>query len=318
MSFIFLFLGCNKNQNHEYHIIIGDDPFIIPEGIVVNSRTDDIFVSSIHKKKIIHFDNVAASDFIESGMNGYMNGIGMEYDAKTNLLYAISGDLMTHQISSVHVFDATTAREINSYTFRSDTTLLWNDLVVYHDSLLLITDTYGHAVYSVNTGSGKTEKFIHGDEILFPNGIDISANQDFLYVASTPFGIRIYDLTRKAFVNQKDTSWFSRGIDGLKYYRNNLFGIQNATRDTSRIRVTRYFLNARGDSIEGSETIVQHHPLFDIPTTLDVADDNLYILANSHLRKLNQQENTIKDTTGTHAPVVIIMPLVFRETTIKN
>src|SRR3954466_11778447 len=64
---------------------------VIPEGITINPADGMIYVSSIARKKIIVIDtNGAHKDFINTGQDDFLEGLGMKIDVKKQWLWAVS------------------------------------------------------------------------------------------------------------------------------------------------------------------------------------------------------------------------------------
>jgi len=64
---------------------------VIPEGITVNPATGTIYVSSIYLKKIIAINNDGShKDFIKSGQDEFLEGLGMKIDSKKQWLWVVS------------------------------------------------------------------------------------------------------------------------------------------------------------------------------------------------------------------------------------
>ena len=48
----------------------------------------------------------------------------------------------------------------------------------------------------------RLQYFLTGDQILHPNGITISMDFKYLYIASTEYGIRVIDIENRQIVNE--------------------------------------------------------------------------------------------------------------------
>jgi sugar lactone lactonase YvrE len=111
-------------------------------------------------------------------------------------------------------------------------------------------------------------------DLSYPNGIALSEDQRFLYVADFR-GITRFDLADSSRTRIESKSLLA-GIDGLSMHGGKLIGIQNAIGKTRVIRID----PANGDV----EILESGNHLFDIPTTGTVAGDDYYFIANSQLR----------------------------------
>ena len=126
----------------------------------------------------------------------------------------------------------------------------------------------------------------------YPNGITISPDDKYLYVASDTNGICVIDLKKRKLLNT-NLSETSKGIDGLKFYKNSLIGIQNEVQNKSEIKIIRYFLDSTMVRMSEQMIIDQDNPTFDIPTTFVIVNNNLFCIANSQLG--NYSRKGIKD-----------------------
>ena len=94
-------------------------------------------------------------------------------------------------------------------------------------------------------------------------------------------------------------------LDGLVFWNNRLFGVYNGgVRSTHAI--VSYILNNTGDSIIKEEIIDRGNPYFFEPTTLAIKDNQLFVLANSHLEIFNSNKQSTKGKESVLTPVVVI------------
>ena len=142
-------------------------------------------------------------------------------------------------------------------------------------------------------GSDSLELFFESPEIEFPNGITISGDNTKLYIASHTKGVRILDISAKNIVNERDTLGTTQGIDGLKFYKNHLYAIQNGvSSNTDNFR--KLILNQTHDQIIGTKVIDSHSPRLNIPLTFCFAKDKAIVIGNSNIQYLNQENYMFK------------------------
>jgi hypothetical protein len=91
-----------------------------------------------------------------------------------------------------------------------------------------------------------------------------------------------------------DTKINSTGLDGLKYYKNSIIGLQNEVKSRSDVKIVQYFLNDSGTKITGIKIIDQNNPHFDIPTTFVIVDNQLFCLANGQMANIDFTTNKIR------------------------
>jgi streptogramin lyase len=296
-------------QQQAISIITNSEKDLIPEGIAVDERSGYIYISSIAKEKIILVDNKGNHyNFVEQGANHFLEGLGMKVDNKRNLLWAISGKKQGNfYISQVHAFDLQTATEKQYYFLKDTIQRLFNDMVIRDDGKLYITDTYYSSVYEINPETKKLALLIKDPKIQYPNGIAIGEN-DHLYIATYSHGIMRYNFQSKeltALTGYKDST-MAFGLDGLGYYNNTLIGVYNSGPDRSTNTVVQYTLDHLGTKIITEKILDKGHSLFYEPTTLSIAGNRLYVLANSHLAVYNANKQSTLGVEEKLTPVAIV------------
>ncbi len=268
---------------------------LIPEGITYSSSTNSFYLSSLAKNKIIQF-NVETSkhdDFISSEILG-LKVLGLMVDDHRKHLWACANGLKGDQnFSTVARFDLLTGKLIKAYEEKDNLRFTVNDLTLDANGNAYFTNMAKHAVYRINKKTDKVEEFISGSQIETPNGITISTDGKYLYVASEKKGIRVVDIEKQTVIN--DPIKLSAGIDGLKYYNNSLIGVQNEVRYKRDVKIIRFYLDAQGTASKKMEIIDQDNQCFEIPTTCVIVENNLYVLANSQMGKLSRIEAINKD-----------------------
>ena len=265
---------------------------LIPEGIAC-SGSGHIFLSSLHKRKIVEFNphEGTLSDFIPSGANGFLQGVGMEIRGTS--LYALSGTFSgKHPDSRLQVYDIPGKRLLGEYRPTDSLGGYWNDLAIHPDGDCYITDTANHRVIRIRA-DGKQSVFLHDKTLRYPNGIALSEDGQKLYITSLTEGIRIADRATGRILNARHEGTAKLGLDGLKYYKGSLYAIQNGQANHSNHGFIRIPLT--NGELEAGEPVplLINHPLMNIPTTFCLCDGKAYILANSQLERLDQQTNQI-------------------------
>lgn len=263
----------------------------IPEGIAVDHNNRDIYLSSLHLDKISRISSTKRpADVITAGQHNYSIGVGMEVVG--GKLYALS-DVDRSGVSQLIIVNVENNSLVNK--FDMDRLSFFNDLAVL-DSFIYLTDTDSHRVYRCNQQSGAIEVFLEDETLQYPNGITISDDGTKMFVDSYSDGIRVVDLETGLVVNSSHDGSSSIGIDGLKYYQGNLYGVVNGgATPEDRHGFYKFLLSSDEKDILGVEPIFIDHPLMDIPTTFDIVNGTVYLLANSQMDQLNQAENLISD-----------------------
>ena len=279
---------------------------LIPEGIAVDAATGIIYVSSIAKQKIIALGpDGKLTEFVNG--QGYLEGLGMKVDNKNNLLWTLSnkkeGKVHT---SKVMAFNLKTGKLVKELVSKDTVQRLFNDLTIDASGTIYFTDTYYSSVLKVAPNSDKIEIFAKEEKLKYPNGITIGNNH--LYVATYAHGLIRINLATKE-VNQvpgySDTA-IAHSLDGLIYWNNTLLGVYNGAKDNSGNAIVQYVLNDEGDKILTERIVERGHVEFKEPTTIDIANDVVYVLANSHLAAYNVNKESVKGVESQLSPIVVL------------
>jgi|GEM_PF-634082 len=267
---------------------------LIPEGIAYDAVDDCFYLGSVWKCKIVKVDKQGhAADFTDKKQDGLRVVLGMEVDAQRRVLWAASAVSRQHPDidpdelgwSGLFKYDLKTGKLIKKYTLHeTGIRHLFNDVTVTSQGDVFVTDTYFGAVYVVFHDRDTLELFLKSDAFLYPNGITVGANDHTLYMAASGDGVYRIDIpTRKYRLLSQPDDLSLNGIDGMYFYKGSLVCVQNGLN-----RISRFFLNRKGDTVERMELIETRNRYFIIPTTGAVAGDVFYYIANSQLRSFNQ------------------------------
>jgi hypothetical protein len=79
------------------------------------------------------------------------------------------------------------------------------------------------------------------------------------------------------------------GIDGLYLYENSLIAVQNGAGPQSRI--VKFELNKAMDAVTKTTVLESQNPLYNVPTTGTIVDDEFFFIANSQLQNFDAQGN---------------------------
>lgn len=279
-SVFLLFTSCSKMDQELITLDFERDLF--PEGIAIDSRSQVIFLNSLKYNKIVkcNIDGSNPSDFIKSNQYNYLPGFGMLVRGDT--LFALGNSLPKQNSRSILLLISTkTGALIDSYVSPDTTFKYLNDLAVGANGDIFITDSESDKVYLIQLRTKVMEVYLESEAIANSNGIAISDDDNYLYLASYKNGIRIIERATKKLVNEPNLDY--RGIDGMKYYKNSLIAIVNGKRARKKNGVYRFYLNKEGTSIIRSEKMLSYQEIFDFPTTFAIRDGYMYFTVNTHL-----------------------------------
>ncbi len=283
----------------------------IPEGIAYYKAKDQLLISSIHQDKVITYDLTTGEsrDLFESGQFGFMHGLGME--VKGDLLFALSSkSIEGHGSSQLLVYDLEEDRMVKTYQLKDTISHFMNDLAISDQLEVYITDTMREVVYKLEYPDGEFQTFLIDESIALPNGIAISKDNRRLYVDSWTESIRIIDLGSREILNVHDGFDNHKiAVDGLKYHKGSLYGISNGDRDKTLHSFVKIELNETGDRVVRLLPLITGHPAMDIPTTFCIEGDHAFILANSQMDQLDQENNTIAEPDNLRNTMIIKLEL---------
>jgi len=165
-------------------------------------------------------------------------------------------------------------------------------LAVSAKNEIFITDSESNKLYKIQRPGKTLEVFLDAVDISNSNGITISNKFGYLFLASSN-GICIVEIKSKNVINEPNNDY--AGIDGLKLYNGNLYGINNDWRDNSKNGLYKYILNKTQNEILKSEKILEFTKGFIIPTTFDIFDSYIYFVINAQLDNFDENKNRTID-----------------------
>lgn len=285
------FLSCKTQDQTTIPLNFQKD--LIPEGITINAKTQTIFLNSLRHSKIVscNLDGSNPKDFITNNQYGYLPGFGMFIKGDT--LYALGNSLPKKNSKSILLLlNAKTGTFINSFSPKDTTFKYLNDLAVAANGDVFITDSESNKIYVIQAKKSVLEVYLETDDVKNSNGIAISEDEKYLYLASNQKGIRIVDRRTKRIINNPNQDY--TGIDGLKFYKNSLIGIVNAKRGEMN-GIFRYFLNKENTEITRKEKIFAFKDESKISTTLSISDGYMYFVLNTQIDNLDSESGKIID-----------------------
>jgi DNA-binding beta-propeller fold protein YncE len=283
---------------------------VIPEGITVNPVDGMIYVSSIALKKIIAIDNNGShKDFIKSGQDEFLEGLGMKIDANKQWLWVVSNQKQDGWfVSQVHAFDLKTNALKQKYVVKDTVRHLLNDLILHPNGKVYITDTYGSSIYEADPEKQKLNLFIKDSVIAWPNGICFN-EKGKIYVATYSHGLMQLDLSSKKLTRLRGYSDSTKAynLDGLVYWNNSIIGVYNTAETNKDNAIVQYILDPAGDKIVSQKIIDTGNELFHEPTTAAVYGNKLFVLANSYLGAYNANKESVEGIADKLGAVTILV-----------
>ena len=282
-------------------IEIVDDKELIPEGIAVHPVTGTIYLSSLHKNKIVAVDKKGkVQDLLPSNANGYMMGLGMKIDAGGKTLWSCTSynDSTVHK-TGLYQIDLSSGKVLQQFIRSEQKDCFLNDLVIDKKGNIYITDTQQSSVFLWNRQSRKMERWLQSESLKWANGIALAPDEKTLFVASGRYGIQRITIATKDIkpIAGENTDFYA--IDGLAYYKNSLIGVTGWPQNQPQThRVLRYHLKD-DNTLSRIDTLDINSPNINTPTTLAINNNELYVLAKTNLgvyNRHNSRTSTIKDS----------------------
>lgn len=267
---------------------------LIPEGITYDPRQQKFYVSSIYKRKIVGINSDGTSfDFTGEAENGLYSTLGMKVDAARNHLW-VTGVMNTPRAkmmnaddfgkAAVYQYDLGTRSLIKRYVLNDTLHHLFNDLVMLNGSVY-ITDSETETIYHIDKTTGEFTPFFRWEWMFYPNGITASPDFRYLFVAHWAGISRISIADTQMVLLQTKLPTTLTGIDGMYFYQNSLIAVQNGAGPQSRI--IKFELNKSMDAVVKATVLESQNPLYNIPTTGTIVDDEFYFIANSQLQNFD-------------------------------
>jgi sugar lactone lactonase YvrE len=270
-----------------------DEPDFMPEGIAADPINGDLFVGSIHLRKIVRVSaNAAVTDFVPAGRDGLDSVVGLKVDADRRLLWACSGaDIQMRggtpadsSRTGLYAFDLESGRTVTRVMLPDTTRAhFFNDCCLSRDGDVYVTDTMQGGVYLLRADSGRFETVVEPGVLVGSNGIVLSDDGRRLYVTEYALGIAVIDLPTGDIARLQHPEEIAICYaDGLLWHQGSLIVVQN---DRGLDRVARLYLDDTGLRVVGMTVLAAHLPGFDEPTTATLAGGACLFIANSELNR---------------------------------
>ena len=259
---------------------------LLPEGIAWSAKQKRFYLGSV-KRKIIEVDATGrARDFAPAAENGLGVVVGLRVDDQRGELWVVSEQMSPQPglVRGIFRYRLDDGKLLQKYPVKDGEADLVNDVVVAPDGTLYATASNSGSLIRVSPGSSFAEVFLPPHSLPDPNGISVSRDGRFLFIAGW-YGITRLDLktkTKQLLGGSPETA--AGCIDGLYEYEGDLIGIQNCVHDTGR--VLRLRLNPQGDAIVSAQVLESYNPLFDGITTGAIANHRFYFMANTQFHKM--------------------------------
>ena len=267
---------------------------LVPEGLAYDSARNVFYLSSLNLRKIVKIPGNSAikapikgavaekgSDFVPSDRYKLLPILGIRMDPSDRSVW--SNSCLDEGRSELLHFDPE-GTLLGRYRTPEPGKHCFNDLVVLPSGEVFLTDTLAGKLLQFQP---KTQTFLDtkvSRELLEPNGITLSADNQLLYVADQ-LGVLRVDLKSGESV-EVDAGPHSTlaGIDGLYWHKGSLIAIQNGI---GTPRVAAFQLAKDGAHVSKTTILEYRSNLCVLPTTGALREDDFYFIVNSGSDNLN-------------------------------
>lgn len=291
-----------EQQGEAAKTFTASETLLLVEGIAYDAARDRFFLSSTYERKIVSAARDGTLTAFADQSQGLWSPTGMKVDeTRGHLVVASAATPQTPGItgadrgkSAVHIFDLETGAIVKKWQF--DANQRWfGDVALGSDGTIYISDSLQNELYTIPQGLGEIETLVSHIDWPSPQGIALSGDGSFLYLADYAMGLFRIDLeskTVKPLAPSSDLAPY--GIDGLYFHKGALIAVQNGVNPQ---RVLRINLNEAGDEILSADVLVANHPDFLEPTLGVLTGDTFHFVANSgwpHFGKPPQDPETLR------------------------
>jgi sugar lactone lactonase YvrE len=257
---------------------------LVPEGIAWSKLTGLLYLGSVKRKILAVSRDGAVSEFVPAGSGGLGTVGGIRIDDERGELWAASLSLDAAAPGTVvgaFCFRLSDGRLLGSYPVPNRL----NDLAVAPDGMVYGTATDTGALFRIDPAAGTVSEFLPAGTLPDPNGIAITRDGRYAFVAGW-YGITRVELGTKATMLLETPAHIAVGcLDGLYVSgARELIGVQNCVHETGRI--VRLTLAPGLGRVQSLEVLESYNPLFDGITTAAIAGSDLFFVANVQFRKM--------------------------------
>ena len=294
-----------KNQNPVVRSSVAftlPQPDLLTEGIAYDPARRTFYIGSVRQRKILRVNSSGeVSDFVTAQRDSLWAPMGMKVDPARRALWvavAARPQMLGYNPadsgrSGLFRYDLESGKLTGRYLLRPDGAYhVLGDLTISRRGDVYATDSRAPAIYWIPSGSDSLEKLLESPLLLSAQGLALTPDERWLYVAEYPRGILRADLhTRKLELLPCPDTLAALGIDGLYFFGRALIGIQNGM---TPARVVRLSLGPQGDRLLRVDVLERAHPLHAEPTLAALVGRDLYYIANSQWERFGEEGGVVE------------------------
>jgi hypothetical protein len=296
-----------------------DIPTFLPECAEPDPRTGDLYLSSVHERRILRVrTDGRRDDLVPPAGHGLWSVLGLRLDPTRNLLWATTTasqttrDLQKEDAGQSALFafrledGAVAARHLLA---EPGVPHDLGDLALLPNGTIIVSDNVAGMLHVLDAPDAALRPLVPAGTFASPQGVVADDTGARLYLADYALGLHALDLTDPAAPTIHPLAAPAhaslRGIDGLDRARRSLVASQNGV---APARVVRIDLDADGLAIDAVTTLAAGLPSFDDPTLVRVVGDQFYVVANSHWNHVDRDGRVPPDADRWSGPLVLAGP----------
>jgi hypothetical protein len=253
---------------------------LFPEGLAYDPGNDSLYLSSMYHRKIVKISRDGkVEDFVAPDRYNLLPVQGIRIDPSDQTIWSASSRDDLGKSELLH-FDRAGVL-LGRYPATDEGKHDFNDLVVLRNGTVLLTDTLANRVYRFDAKSGTFTAVRLMRQVLFPNGIAVTDDEKFVYVADQLGVMRIDLQSGESTELDPGPRNTLAGIDGLYWHKGSLVAVQNGI-GTPRVATFRL----SPDGLRVGKAVVLENGLT-TPTTGALRGDDFYFIVNSEIDNLN-------------------------------
>ncbi|HEY1468586.1 MAG TPA: hypothetical protein VGF61_06045 [Candidatus Acidoferrum sp.] len=276
---------------------------LVPEGLAFDSARNVFYLGSLNLRKIVKIPGNSvvqaptkgalpekSRDFVPGDRYKLLPILGIRVDSSDGTVW--SNSCLDEGKSELLHFDPEGAL-LGRYATQEPGKHCFNDLVVLPSGDVFLTDTLANKVLQFQPKTQAFSEVKVSRELLEPNGIALSGDNQLVYVADQLGVLRVDLKTRESVeVNAGPHSTLA-GVDGLYWHKGSLIAIQNGV---GTPRVAAFQLAKDGEHVSKTTILEYRSNLCVLPTTGALREDDLYYIVNSGSNNLNT-DGRVMDVT---------------------
>lgn len=277
---------------------------LVPEGLAYDSARNVFYLSSLNLRKI---EKIPGNSVIKAPAKGTIPEKSSDFvPGDRYKLLPILGIRMDPSDGSVWSNSCLDEGKSELLHFDPDGTLLgrydrtqepakhcFNDLVVLPSGDVFLTDTLANKVLQFQPKTQAFSEVKVSRELLEPNGITLSGDNQLLYVADQLGVLRVDLKTGESVEVDAGPHSTLAGIDGLYWHKGSLIAIQNGI---GRPRVAAFQLAKDGAHVSKTTILEYRSNLCVLPTTGALREDDFFYIVNSGSNNLNTDDRVMDVT----------------------